>query len=254
MHSMAVAYMLETQWDTAHGTRAGLIVVSKNMNIRCSTSTTTDSVHTLGLWTREDVIPATAQWSIGSKSSCTQWMKWGQLRSVMSNVTWDWNVQGNKCLWYLKRQLLGSVRRAQRIPVAILSSKSLLLDFGCRKVEGTAISMKDLPYEVIVEKSIRLRSSLSSVQTAEDLYQLAPAKFEDTTCSPEIVKIGPTGDLADMQSPQLLISGEIHGDERVVYRLLSAIEFFLLFLFLSTGSFCNAVHSGTLSSQWVMRN
>lgn len=80
--------------------------------------------------------------------------------------------------------------------------------------------MKELSYKELLQISLHLQSSFASVHTAEDLYKLNPAKLQDTSCSPVIIKIGPTGDLADIQSPQLLISGEIHGDERVVCELV----------------------------------
>lgn len=81
----------------------------------------------------------------------------------------------------------------------------------------------DLSFEEITIRLAALRGAFAAVETASDMYHLRNAskvskdKAIILTCSPLIARITDVGSvLADFARPQVFISGEIHGDERVV--------------------------------------
>lgn len=78
------------------------------------------------------------------------------------------------------------------------------------------ITFQDLTYDEIVRRSRDIAGLYANVNLAETIYGLRQAKQGSTTCSPIVMQISHVKSLSlDKQRPQLLISGEIHGDERV---------------------------------------
>ena len=76
---------------------------------------------------------------------------------------------------------------------------------------------QDISYNEMQKRSFDLLGSFATVQTAERLWNITAATQGKTTCSPAIIRITNMATLnTDVQRPQILISGEIHGDERVV--------------------------------------
>ena len=84
--------------------------------------------------------------------------------------------------------------------------------------------MHDLSYDEIYQRIKHLNSTFAVVHSAADLYSLPYSSRGGHQCSPLILQIGycnhkhhssDTNNLINKR-PQLLLSGEIHGDERVV--------------------------------------
>lgn len=106
----------------------------------------------------------------------------------------------------------------------------------------------DLQYDEIEKLGKGLNGPFASVKTAFELYKVPHAKMvisltdilkfiyllflysqNTLSCSPSVIRISHQESLKkDIYRPQVLISGEIHGDERVVSVILG-----LLFLFFS---------------------
>ncbi len=109
----------------------------------------------------------------------------------------------------------------------------------------------DTSYELLQNESLLLSGPFASVKTAEELYGLKRSKEviavvflscffhcsqsyilllnlkNGFDCSPEVIRISDQASLEEDETrPQILISGEIHGDERVVSCTL-AISFYL---------------------------
>jgi hypothetical protein len=105
----------------------------------------------------------------------------------------------------------------------------------------------DFPYEDLLSRALALRGSFASVSSAKELLGLEVIKsvrasqcrseyyyifgyhrhwghslhanlFQGAReCSPSIIRVSHAASLqSDVSRPQVLISGEIHGDERVV--------------------------------------
>jgi predicted deacylase len=72
-------------------------------------------------------------------------------------------------------------------------------------------------YEEINALSLDLRGSFAEVGPASEVLSVKAAVHRDgTTCSPMIIRVTHRDSLAkDKQRPQVFISGEIHGNERV---------------------------------------
>lgn len=75
----------------------------------------------------------------------------------------------------------------------------------------------DLTYEDIESASKDIDSDYALVKSPHDLYGLPYAHSKDGfQCSPSIIRVSHLKTLGkDLKRPQILISGEIHGDERV---------------------------------------
>ena len=70
------------------------------------------------------------------------------------------------------------------------------------------------------------RGDFAAIETAETLFGVPPAKENNTSCSPLVIRISHLQSIEkDIQRPQVFVSGEIHGDERIV-----SICFFLSLL------------------------
>jgi hypothetical protein len=79
-----------------------------------------------------------------------------------------------------------------------------------------AIPLKDLNYSKLNLEMNALNSSFAMVSTAEELYDLPQAKEGNIKCSPIIIRVTDRETLSeDFLRPQIIISGAIHGDERV---------------------------------------
>ncbi len=82
---------------------------------------------------------------------------------------------------------------------------------------ASAFNFKDLTYEELVEKTYSLQGPFASVSDAKIL--LGTDEVGEGThfkCSPTIARISNLHTLnTDIERPQVLLSGEIHGDERV---------------------------------------
>lgn len=75
-----------------------------------------------------------------------------------------------------------------------------------------------MSYEEINEAALELHDGkYAQVQTAESYLSVKAARDSDgSTCSPFVIRVSHIASLdADKQRPQMFISGEIHGDEKV---------------------------------------
>lgn len=82
------------------------------------------------------------------------------------------------------------------------------------------VTFTDMPYEELQRRAHELNGAYASSKTAKEWYGIEAAKTKDNgrdvECSPYIVRVSDIGSIeADIQRPQTIISGEIHGDERV---------------------------------------
>jgi hypothetical protein len=92
---------------------------------------------------------------------------------------------------------------------------------------------QDLSYEILIDKSKSINGSFAIVKSAHDLYGLQVTKNNFYICSPLILRIS-YQTIDSNQRPQVLLSGEIHGDERVVlYTYVFQIFDDLIFLLLN---------------------
>lgn len=74
----------------------------------------------------------------------------------------------------------------------------------------------DVSFNEVNERMAKLSPIYSSVKSAHDLYLIDYAREGKEFCSPMIARISHMATLdADLSRPQALISGEIHGDERI---------------------------------------
>lgn len=92
--------------------------------------------------------------------------------------------------------------------VVSLSFAGLFLD---------AYRFKDYAYEELQEQAKNLDGAYARVESASDIYGLEEAgQGFPSRCSPNVIRVTDLrSERADTYRPQLLISGEIHGDERV---------------------------------------
>jgi hypothetical protein len=77
-----------------------------------------------------------------------------------------------------------------------------------------------MKYEEIQKRSFELNGLYASSKTAKELYAIDAAKTNSNgnqvECSPYIIRVTDISSIEeDVQRPQTIISGEIHGDERV---------------------------------------
>ena len=96
---------------------------------------------------------------------------------------------------------------------------TLLLMTWC--LQGSTVPhsfvFKDMDSKELNTAIQMLESPFSMVSTAKEAYGMAEVHDEDVKCSPYIIRVTDrTTLLTDVQRPQVIISGEIHGDERVV--------------------------------------
>ncbi len=82
-------------------------------------------------------------------------------------------------------------------------------------------------YTKVTNRSVALNGTVFAFVTdAHSLYNLPPARHETITCSPHIINVTYNRDRpfdlqTDLERPQVLISCEVHGDERVRFVKLS---------------------------------
>ncbi len=102
--------------------------------------------------------------------------------------------------------------------VIVRLSMALLVSWcvQCITVQHSFL-FKDLDSKELNAAIEMLESPFSMVSTAKEAYGMAEVHDEDVKCSPFIVRVTDRASLlTDVQRPQVIISGEIHGDERVV--------------------------------------
>lgn len=76
---------------------------------------------------------------------------------------------------------------------------------------------RDLDSKELNTRINLLESPYALVSTAKEAYGLDETSETDVKCSPLLVRITDRASLLnDVERPQVIISGEIHGDERVV--------------------------------------
>ena len=85
-----------------------------------------------------------------------------------------------------------------------------------------AIKLKDLSYSELYRLSNSLEGEYAFVSSAAELYNLTENSGKlrggvpKTSCSPIIMRVSHKETLfQDTQRPQILVSGAVHGDERV---------------------------------------
>ena len=76
---------------------------------------------------------------------------------------------------------------------------------------------RDLDSKELNTRINLLESPFALVSTSKEAYGLDETSDVDLKCSPLLVRITDRASLLnDVERPQVIISGEIHGDERVV--------------------------------------
>ena len=94
--------------------------------------------------------------------------------------------------------------------VAACALVCILTSFVC------SMTFNDLPYEEIQRRAAELAGQYALAQSAHEMYGITPASVKGSTCSPNIIRVSHVKSLpADSERPQIVVSGEIHGDERV---------------------------------------
>ena len=80
-----------------------------------------------------------------------------------------------------------------------------------------AVQMRDSSFEEMNAKTHSLSGDYAQVKSANDLLGTGMSHGRDSfTCSPAIARVSHLASLAtDVERPQVLLSGEIHGDERI---------------------------------------
>ena len=74
-----------------------------------------------------------------------------------------------------------------------------------------------LSLEEINRRAEALRGPFARVETAESWLGVPAAREGGATCSPVVIRVSHLASLEpDKQRPQVFISGEIHGDEKIV--------------------------------------
>ena len=78
----------------------------------------------------------------------------------------------------------------------------------------------DTSYDVIQQRSAELNGPFAKTVAANLLFDIPPATpkgiLGGSACSPNVIRVTDIGSIAkDRERPQIFISGEIHGDERV---------------------------------------
>ena len=80
-----------------------------------------------------------------------------------------------------------------------------------------------LSLEEVNRRAEALRGPFARVETAEVMLGVPAAREGAATCSPIVVRVSHMASLdSDKQRPQTFISGEIHGDEKIVRQTLHA--------------------------------
>ena len=76
---------------------------------------------------------------------------------------------------------------------------------------------RDLNYAELTSRLTALNGSFAHVSSAKDSFGIEEIQDGNDKCSPIVVRVSDLYSLSnDINRPQILISGEIHGDERVV--------------------------------------
>lgn len=79
-----------------------------------------------------------------------------------------------------------------------------------------SFQFQDNEYSNLEKQAFELKGPFAIVGSAQERYGTSPATSGDRSCSPAIISVTEVESYSsDVQRPQLLISGEIHGDERV---------------------------------------
>lgn len=75
----------------------------------------------------------------------------------------------------------------------------------------------DIDYAAVDKALNAVKGGFASVHTANELYGIPHAHDGSLSCSPSVAQVTLQETIgSDIYRPQVLISGEIHGDERVV--------------------------------------
>lgn len=79
-----------------------------------------------------------------------------------------------------------------------------------------SLLFKDVGYEELDRRSFALKSEFANVDSANVLFGTKIIVEGNRRCTPAVLRISDVSSIeTDKQRPQILISGEIHGDERV---------------------------------------
>jgi hypothetical protein len=97
-------------------------------------------------------------------------------------------------------------------PVLIMLLRRLLVAWLLRLSRTWAYQFTDLSYKQLHDRAVALNNSGSSVVlSGNEKFGVPHSSGHDKNCSPDIIRIGDK----TVGRPQILISGAIHGDERV---------------------------------------
>jgi hypothetical protein len=81
---------------------------------------------------------------------------------------------------------------------------------------------RDLNYAELASRLTALNGSFAHVSSAKDSFGIEEIQDGNDKCSPIVLRVSDLSSLSiDINRPQVLISGEIHGDERVVGYIFS---------------------------------
>jgi len=101
--------------------------------------------------------------------------------------------------------------------ISRFAGNPLLLVLVCLLISvGYSYRYSDLSYDALNEQLSPLKGRYGALATAKQVYSVPPATMGQHTCSPFILRVSDHSSMQmDASRPQVLISGEIHGDERV---------------------------------------
>lgn len=115
---------------------------------------------------------------------------------------------------FFRRSLQGIPSSASNNSPAFAYPTLLELDSAARLLDKTSTSRTGSP---MLGGNSSYRLGFVRAKTAQELFEIRPSGSGSSTCSPLVMSITDLGTiLSDVQRPQVYISGEIHGDERVV--------------------------------------
>ena len=98
-----------------------------------------------------------------------------------------------------------------------LQIAALLSLFLSLLTRSTPVVFKDLEYADLNSKTYALDGPYGIISDAKNLYEIGEVEQNGVKCTSVIARVTDRATLNnDVQRPQVIISGEIHGDERVV--------------------------------------
>lgn len=101
---------------------------------------------------------------------------------------------------------------------------ALFVALLCASPMSSERYFKDLDHSILNSRTTALEGPYAVISNAKDLYGIDDVEQNGFKCTATIGRISDRATLVkDNQRPQVVISGEIHGDERVVSLMCSIV-------------------------------